>query len=186
MKKSLYIGAISLCLVACSPENLNEKYEEKSNRVKQLEKELHSVEVENQKLKDDFKNIEEEISRISRDKKDTNISKYQNVVRVYANGVKKELDVLSIEAENFKEEEDIDGRTVSNIESNLKEIINTYNSDVDELKLQDMLNRQHNKIEVFNSNLLKEINTLNEAIGKDDKKNIEKQLNKIKDLNKYL
>ncbi len=186
MKNSLLLLSLTLLLAACSSENLDEKFEEKSKRVEDLEEELHTLEVENKQLKDDFDNIEEEIARINRDKKDSNIDDYQGVVKKYARSTEQELERLTLEINSYKKDEKISGGKISDIESNMTDIIKEYNDDVDELKLQDTLTRQHNKIEIFNSNLLKELKSLKEAIDEDDDKKIKDSINNIKDLNKYL
>lgn len=187
MKKFTIPIITVLLLSACGRDTPEDQLMSAEEHKKELESTLQTEEVKFQRNTLKLESLEDSISQLQNDGSSESVNAYVSIVEDYAGVLKSEMDTLSLLITESKEDNDLspvnDG--IDTIINNVNQAINDYEEQIGEIDLNESLERQHNELQLANSELPEALESIKNAAAAGSMEALDESIQMLNSVSEY-
>lgn len=186
MKLKLSTLLIILLCAGCSSATPEEMFVEQVDYKTELDSLLQTEQVRNQQLTLHLENLDTQIINFERDRDNPNVESYVTIVENYAADMSTGLSELNAFITQYRNDEQLNVGDITDTRDDIVQIAETYESEVSELELTEVLEREHSNIILANEEISAAVIQIADALAAADDTLLDESVERLHQATEYL
>ncbi|WP_462420745.1 hypothetical protein [Salinicoccus sp. Marseille-QA3877] len=187
MKNLIFLFTFSFILASCGSPSAEEQLSSAEAEKEELEELLQTETVKLERNSMKLETLENEISQAETSQNDENVQLYIDTIDEYTKSLVTELESLNqmINEDYSSDNYNNLNENIDTIIENIDDIISTYETEVNNLELNETLMRRHNSLEVAHADMTGALEQIKTGAANNDNKTVQDGITALNSISEF-